>query len=189
VDARVIAPGVDLAAFAPGPGRATEPTILCAADHRQPRKRVDLLLEAFSRVRRERPGARLLLDAPAPTAPGVQARDLSDTAALAAANREAWVHALPSVGEAFGLVLAEALACGTPVVGPNPELVADPATGVLFTGDDPGELARALLTALDLGDVSAACRARAQAFSTDATSDAYVALYEELRPGCGRSRR
>lgn len=189
VDARVIAPGVDLTAFAPGPGRAAEPTILCAADHAQPRKRVGLLLEAFAQVRRQRPTARLLLDAPAPAAPGVQERDLSDTTALAAANREAWVHALPSVGEAFGLVLAEALACGTPVVGPNPELVADPATGVLFTGDDPGELARALLTALDLGDVSAACRARAKAFSTDATTDAYVALYADVWAGCGRPRR
>ncbi len=184
VHARVIAPGVDLDAFAPGPGRASDPTILCAADPGLPRKRVGLLLDAFARVRAQRPDARLILDAraPAPRPPGVEARALDDTAALAAANREAWVHALPSVGEAFGLVLAEALACGTPVVGPNPDLVAAPGTGVLFDGDDSAELAQALLAALDLDPATSApaCRARASAFSTDATTDAYLALYDEL---------
>ena len=46
---------------------------------------------------------------------------------LVDAYRSAWVSALPSHDEAFGLVLAEALACGTPVVGSNdggvPELI------------------------------------------------------------------
>ena len=59
----MIAPGVDLDAFTPGPPATAraKPTILCAADHTQPRKRVALLVEAFALVRRERPDARLVL--------------------------------------------------------------------------------------------------------------------------------
>ena len=44
VEARVIAPGVDLDAFTPDPAaRAEDPTILCSADPGEPRKRVGLL--------------------------------------------------------------------------------------------------------------------------------------------------
>jgi phosphatidylinositol alpha-mannosyltransferase len=189
VEARVIAPGVDLDAFAPDPAaRAEAPTILCAADAREPRKRVDLLVEAFALVRRELPDARLVLSAPADVrADGVEVRDLDDRAALAAANREAWVAALPSWGEAFGLVLLEALASGTPVVGADagaiPEVVDDEAVGRLFAGDDQEALARALLDALDLAaapGTAARCRAYAERYSWDATAAAYRALYREL---------
>ena len=119
---------------------------------------------------------------------GVEERDLDDRADLAAANREAWVAALPSVGEAFGLVLAEALACGTPVVGTAagaiPEVVDRDGIGALFDGDDPADLAVALHTALELATdpgTAGRCRERALELSTDATTDAYVRLYDELR--------
>src|SRR5206468_131637 len=75
---RVIPPGVDLVAFRPDPAaRAPVPTIVCAADASQPRKRVGLLIEAFAEVRREHPDARLVLDRPrapgagAPSGPGI----------------------------------------------------------------------------------------------------------------------
>jgi glycosyltransferase involved in cell wall biosynthesis len=191
VEAHVIAPAVDLKVFSPDPSaRAGFPTILCAADHTQPRKRVGLLVEAFARVRDEHPDARLVLSraagTPVPSAPGIEERDLDDRNALVQANREAWVHALPSYGEAFGLVLAEALACGTPVVGGQPEVVGDAATGRVFEGadDDVDGLATALLEGLDLARHPAtlvACRARAERWSTDACAAAYEALYASVR--------
>jgi rhamnosyl/mannosyltransferase len=107
---------------------------------------------------------------------------------LVTAYRQAWVCTLPSLGEAFGLVLAEALACGTPVVGSKaggiPEVLGGrDDVGRLFDGDDPAALARALLDGLDMAHdpaVGAACRARAEELSLDRFTDEYVALYEAL---------
>jgi glycosyltransferase involved in cell wall biosynthesis len=58
---------------------------------------------------------------------------------------------LPSVAEAFGLALVEAMACGLPVIacaahGPA-EIVRDAQTGWLVTADDEATLAAALLEA------------------------------------------
>lgn len=162
VDVHVIRPGVDLEAFTPGGARAAEPTVACLADAREPRKRVDLLVAAAEAL-----GVRLLL--PPPDAP------------VLPAYREAWVTVLPSEHEAFGLVLLESLACGTPVVGRRdggiPEIVASDAYGRLFDRDE--DLPQALRGALELRD-AAACRARAEEFPRAACARGYVGLLNTL---------
>jgi glycosyltransferase involved in cell wall biosynthesis len=188
VDAHVIPPPIDVDKFTPAlASRADRPTIVCAAESTEPRKRVRLLVDAFARVRRERPGARLILDERAPAGEGIERRDLHADGALLAAYREAWVSALPSRGEAFGMVLAEAMACGTPVVATNDggmrEVVADDRTGRLFDGDDPATLARALLEGFELASdpsTAAACRSRAEHFSAERCGTAYLELYASL---------
>jgi glycosyltransferase involved in cell wall biosynthesis len=193
VEARVIHPPVDTARFSPGGARAEDPVVVCAADAADPRKRLPLLVESFRRVRREQPRARLWLDARTAAAfhdpaAGVDAVDMTD---IPARYRTAWVSALPSWGEAFGLVLAEALACGTPVVGAGREgipevLGGDERVGRLFDGDDPAAVARALLEAIDLArdpGTAAACRARGESFSLDRCVGRHVALYAELTAG------
>jgi glycosyltransferase involved in cell wall biosynthesis len=187
VDARVISPGVDLEAFRPDEAqRSPVPTIVCSAARAEPRKRVGLLVDAVRRM----DGVRLVLDrrGPAISEPFVELRDLDDRTALADAYREAWVSVLPSVNEAFGLVLAEALACGTPAVaadrGGMPEVLGGrDDVGRTFAGEAPESLAEALRRAIALHDdprTPERCREQAQRFSTERTTDAYIALYEEL---------
>lgn len=193
-EARVIHPPVDLGAFEPGPGRAEVPTIICTAVSDVPGKRVPLLVAALEHVRRQRPGTRLVVLRPRDPAlaeslaqPGVEFVDpVDDARALAGRYREAWVSALPSLYDSFGIVLTESMACGTPVVGSTagaiPEVVDRPEVGRLFDGGER-ELAHALLEALELSEDPAtaqACRRRAEDFSVERCAAAYAALYDEL---------
>lgn len=66
--------------------------------------------------------------------------------------QQADLFVLPSRRESFGLVLAEAMACGLPVVATNvgaiPEVVQDGVTGVLVPPDDAQALADAMVSLL-----------------------------------------
>jgi len=196
--APVINPGVDLDAFAPGPARSGTPTIVCSGAAEEPRKHVGLLVEALGLVRRELPDARLVLSRPRDLdavrragvrvdAPGVQFVDLDDRSSLAHAYRSAWAVALPSTSEAFGLVLLEALACGTPVLGYDDggisEIIDRPGIGRLLDRLDAASLASALLEVMELSrrpETAARCRARAEELSVDRCTERYLALYHEL---------
>jgi glycosyltransferase involved in cell wall biosynthesis len=85
--------------------------------------------------------------------------------------------------EPFGLVMVEAMACGTPVValrrGSVPEIVTHGETG--FVVDEPAQLveaARAVGT-LDRGR----CRARAELFDTSRMVEGYEASYRAVVEG------
>lgn len=81
------------------------------------------------------------------------------------------VLAMPSLSEGFGLVAAEAGACGVPVVASRasslPEIVEDGVTGLLVPPLDPPALAAALRQLLDdhvlAAELGAAARARVTA--------------------------
>jgi glycosyltransferase involved in cell wall biosynthesis len=193
VEGRIVYPGVDTRHFTPGGERDERPTIVCAAAPEVPAKRVGLLVRAFARVRRERPAARLVLMRPRDPALARELEgdgvELSDATSEEVVHlyRRAWVSALPSVNEAFGLVIAEALACGTPGVastgfGPA-EIIDRPQVGRLFAGEDEDALARALLEGLELAHdpgTVAACVRRASEFDTGVATTAHEELYAEL---------
>jgi glycosyltransferase involved in cell wall biosynthesis len=173
------------------------PTIVCAASLRDPRKRADLLFEAFAKLRHKHPGAELRIVRPrdplifswdAPDRPeGVGWVEASDTAELARVYAAADISVLPSVDEAFGLVLVESLAAGTPVVaarsGACPEIVTSDAVGRLFEADDADDLARAMDEAISLrqgkgrAKTIEACRARARDFDISRALDTFEGIY------------
>lgn len=88
----------------------------------------------------------------------------------------------PRWEEPFGLVVAEALACGTPVAGFRrgalPEILDDD-TGRLAEPDDPLDLARAAREACTLDRAS--CRRRAETlFDADRMIDSYEENYRRM---------
>jgi glycosyltransferase involved in cell wall biosynthesis len=95
----------------------------------------------------------------------------------------------PSIDEAFGLVLLEAMAAGKAIVasavGGVGEIVADGDTGVLVPPRNPDALAGAICTLLDDADarerMGQAGRARVEAeFTIEQTVRSYESLYGEL---------
>lgn len=161
------------------------------------------LVPAFARVAAQRPRARLVL---AGQDQGWRARLEAEAARLGVAERVAFaghlddttyrsalaaadVFVLPSEWEAFGIVLAEAMACGVPCVatrvGGAPDVVQDGVTGRLVEYGDVEGLARAIETLLADPDarrrMGAAGRTRAMAeFSWDAVVERTLAVYGEL---------
>jgi glycosyltransferase involved in cell wall biosynthesis len=86
--------------------------------------------------------------------------------------------------EPFGMVMIEAMACGTPVValrrGSVPEVVIDGVTGVLC--DDPADLPSAIAAARKLSPAD--CREHvATRFDADTMVAGYEALYREVLLG------
>src|SRR6266542_1981253 len=95
---------------------------------------------------------------------------------------------LPSVAEAFGLVLVEAMACGLPVIacrthGPA-AIVADGRTGWLIPPDDEDALVDSLLAAANGEDERRARGRRAQLdsrrYGWAVIAPRFASLYEEL---------
>jgi glycosyltransferase involved in cell wall biosynthesis len=126
------------------------PLVLFVGKHFAP-KGGPALLEAFAAVRRENPEARLAIvssSCPSPRPPGVEFHGLVSQEALAQLYETASVFALPTLREAFGLSLLEAMSFGLPVVASRieaiPEIVSDGESGILVPPLDVPALAEAL---------------------------------------------
>lgn len=184
----------------PDENRCPERYVLTIAAH-NPKKGLDVLIEAFARVAVRHPDVHLLLlgDGPLRSRLEDQAsrlglgdrarflgtRSRGETIALL---RRCAVFVLASRAEPFGLAVLEALAAGRPVVatrvGGIREIVRDGVDGLLVEPDDAEALARALETFLDDPDAGVrfgrAGRLRAESFTTEANSLRYESLFEIL---------
>ncbi len=159
---RVVEPGVDRRASSRGSGGV--PTLLCVASY-TPRKGHDVLLEALERIRDRHwrlvcVGARGLdpayeakIEAQALTfGERVELRDTVSARTLDALYAEADVFVLGSHYEGYGMVFAEAIASGLPIVATAGGATADtvpPAASRLVGPGDATALAEALAELLD----------------------------------------
>lgn len=91
---------------------------------------------------------------------------------------------LASSFEGWANVLLESMACGTPVVatalGGNPEVVTDPAAGLLIREREPAAIAEGARRLLADPPAREATRAYAEQFDWEATTRGQLALFREI---------
>jgi glycosyltransferase involved in cell wall biosynthesis len=207
---RIIPGGVDIERFRISVGRAEarealglplgRPTIVTA--RRLVRaKGIEALIDAVELVRKSIPDVMLVVVGTGPLGETLRqtVRDralesnvhftgfISDDQ-LQLAYRAADLFVVPSIAmEGFGLVVIEAMACGTPaMVTPIeglPETVRDLDPNLIFRGTAPHDLAAGIAGAFDgtiaLPD-SATCRAYAERFDWPHIAERVLAVYKEV---------
>lgn len=199
---QVVANGVNTARFAPGPSptpRSSPGLAVGVLTRLDARKGLSYLLRAMAELRSDLPDARLLIggDGEARSALEREADSLGLTERVefaGAVNDAAQFYrrldlvVLPSLDEAFGLVVLEAMAAGLPVVGTQvggiPEILEDGVQGRLVAPADSQALAGAIRELcrdpLRRGQMAEQARRQAQRFDIDRTARALQAVYEEL---------
>jgi glycosyltransferase involved in cell wall biosynthesis len=99
------------------------------------------------------------------------------------------IFVLPSISEAFGMVIIEAMASGLPVIGSNaggiPEIIKHGENGLLFKVGDYQSLAEKILILLndekmckEMGKKSR--RIAVQNFSYERMANEYIKVYKEV---------
>lgn len=202
-------PGVDHRLFSPGDqvvaradlGLDDRPTVLFVG-RVQPLKGIDVALAAVSILKEHLPEVQLLVVGGPSGASGhsemarlhgmasamgnaVRFVEPVPHADLVSFYRAADVLILPSRSESFGLVAAEAQACGLPVVaartGGLAHVVADGESGILVDSWDPHPYADALWRVITDAELASRLRAGAlewsERFSWDATASRFIELY------------
>jgi glycosyltransferase involved in cell wall biosynthesis len=165
------------------------PPLILAVGKLKLQKDFATLIRAFERVRAQRPAHLVILGEGEERARlEALARELAVAGDVAlpgfAPNPFAWmsrasVFVLSSAWEGFSNVLAEALACGCPVVstdcpsGPA-EILEYGRHGALVPVADAGALADAILATLEKPSDPERLRARAASFSVDTAVDRYL---------------
>ncbi len=189
VRAGVIHPPVRTDYFTPGAGTEPRSGFLMVA-RLGPQKLAQAAVEAF----RSLPGERLVivgvgrslerLRALAP--PNVRFAGFVSDARLRQLYRSSHALLCPSVEE-FGIVVAEALACGTPAVaraqGGSAEIVEHERTGLLLRGGTPDAIAAAVRAVRARAWDPDRCRASAERFSEERFVSALERELEDVLEG------
>ena len=172
----------------------------------EPRKGLNVLLQAFELLARERPGLRLFVAGPG-DADDVRSRvapEFRDRLVLlgrvSQEDKARFYHSVdvfcaPNTGgESFGVVLIEAMAAGAPIVASDLEafqlVLRDGRAGELFPAGDPAALAAAAGRLLDdpflRGRLSAAATDAVRAYDWPMVARDVVKVYEAVVPAAGK---
>ena len=147
----VISPGVDTTLFKPDPSvKREEKLVLFVANHKNMygMKGLYYLIDAVKML--DGIKLRVVGEIDESTDPNVEYVGVKHNAALVEEMQKASVLALPSLAhmESFGMVLIEALACQTPVIGAKvggiPEVISDNVDGFIISPRDSSALALAI---------------------------------------------
>ena len=153
---RILPNGVDIDVFRPGGSRLEgldeEAFYLIFVGRREPRKGLDVMLEALPLIRETNPEVRLLVvgaEGGSSREEGVVWLGRLEDELIPDSYRTARIMVSPALGwESFGIVLIEAMACGLPVVASDipgyRAVVEDGVQGVLVPPGDARALAAAL---------------------------------------------
>lgn len=175
----VIPYGVDLERFVPAPNKAYGKTLqLLFVGRINQRKGLSYLLEALGMLKGEDIHLTICgrvvddLHIFAGFAEQITIRPSVSAEELVAAYQAADLFVFPSVGEGFGQVLLEALACGLPILGTTntaaPDLIEDGVQGFIVEPRRPDLLVRHISWALahrdDLANMGKRARERAEQF-------------------------
>jgi glycosyltransferase involved in cell wall biosynthesis len=202
---RVCRNGLDAARFPAGP-RSLPPVLAGASlvigtvSVLRPEKGLTLLLEAFAAVRKDAPGAKLLVVGSGPEREALMG--LSQTLGIAhdchfepaTADVAPWMRSIdvfvqPSLSEALSNSMMEAMASGCCViasdVGGNPELVEHGKSGLLFPRGDAQAMAAQLQTLIsqrNLIEMYAAngCERIRTEFTLTAAAERMQSIYDEF---------
>lgn len=189
--------------------RDGQPTILFVGRFNEPRKGFGALLEAFVRVQQQLPSARLLVVGRGDVAPWqaqIAARGLQHVHFAGAVSaddlpryyRSADLFCAPSTGqESFGIILAEAMSSGCPVVASDIEGYARVVThrheGLLVPPSQPDALAAALVHVLCDAhlrqELALAGPHTAAQYAWEGVADRIIEQYERARVLADDSRR
>ncbi|MDE2842011.1 MAG: glycosyltransferase family 4 protein [Chloroflexota bacterium] len=173
MDYRIIPNGIDVDHFAgnatPWPQYQDGKTNILFVGRKEKRKGLKYLLEAYCRLKWERPETRLIIVGPGDLdrdSQGiVSARNPGDVEVVGGVSYRdlpryyatADIFCSPATGqESFGIVLLEAMACGKPIVASAIEgymgIVTEGEQGLLFPRKDAQALAETLATLIDNPD-------------------------------------
>ena len=182
--------GVDTSVFFPEAVRKPHPGadgsfVVGAVCVLRPEKNLDLLLEAFARVRHLKPGMKLRIVGSGSELPKLEDNcrrlELQEDCEFVPATtsvpqflRDFDIYVSCSRSEAFSNTILEAMACGCCVIGSRvggtPELIGEEERGLLFHPGDAGDLAAKLTTLIQSESLRRIFGTRAAKFARESLS-------------------